>query len=399
MAAAHAIRELDQTGTITVLSEEAFVPYFRPMIPFVISGDKTPTDMALEGCGPYCNSDIVVQTGSKAVSVNTVTKTVAVRDKARLEYEKVLFATGSSPLIPPEIEGTEAAGVFALRSLENAVAMATRVEQTKQAVMLGGGLLNLKTAFALLKRKIKVTLVVYSPEVLSQLMEPEDAALIRASLEDAGLAIKTGVSAEYILADKTGVTGVKLSDGSTVPCQMVCVGKGVKPNTTFLKDSGITIENGIVADQYTRCTLPDTFAAGDVAVTHNPVSGSPVSTALWTNAVEMGWCAGRNMAGKKTCYSGTFGILNATQVADLPFVSMGEVHTRGKDHHVVRCGTQKTLRKLVFSKDGSQLLGAVFVGDIARAGLYRYIIREKMPVAAIAREIINNTLHYGHLVR
>ncbi len=69
------------------------------------------------------------------------------------------------------------------------------------------------------------------------------------------------------------------------------------------------------------------FAAGDVAVTHNPITGEPVVTGLWTNAVEMGRCAGRTMAGSRTAYGGTFGILNATQIGALPFVSMGLVHT------------------------------------------------------------------------
>ena len=249
----------------------------------------------------------------------------------RFGYDKIMFATGSRPFIPPEIQGVAAKGVFALRTLSDAQAMAERAAQTNHAVMLGGGLLNLKTAFALLERGLKVTLVVYSPEVLSQLMEPEDALLIRRALEQAGLTIRTGASAVAVISGDNGVTGVALDDGSELACQMVCIGKGVRPNVDYLEGSGIALEKGIVADRYTAASLPDHFTAGDVAVTHDPVTGNPVSTALWTNAVEMGRCAGLNMAGHKTAYSGTFGILNATQVADMPFVSMGVVHTKGTD--------------------------------------------------------------------
>jgi NAD(P)H-nitrite reductase large subunit len=92
--------------------------------------------------------------------------------------------------------------------------------------MLGGGLLNLKTAFALLELGIKVTLVVYSPEGLSQLMEPEDVGLIRKSLDKAALKIMTGRSAKGIICDKSGVRGVALDDGAEIPCSMVCIGKG-----------------------------------------------------------------------------------------------------------------------------------------------------------------------------
>ncbi len=133
-------------------------------------------------------------------------------------------------------------------------------------------------------------------------------------------------------------------------------------------------------------------------MTFDPVSGDRIMTALWTNAVEMGRCAGLNMAGVRTAYSGSFGILNATQVADAPFVSMGTVHTTGRDLEVHIHQTSDTYRKVVFNREGDRLVGAVFINNITNAGLYRYIIRDRMPVDQIKRQIIDHTLHYGHLV-
>jgi NAD(P)H-nitrite reductase large subunit len=277
--------------------------------------------------------------------------------------------------------------------------MAQRAESTDHAVMLGGGLLNLKAAFALLELGIKVTLVVYSPEVLSQLMEPEDAGLIRKALDKAGLKIMTGRSAKGIISDKSGVTGVALDDGSEIPCRMVCVGKGVRPNIDFLSSSGIAIDKGIVVDKYTAGNNPAIFAAGDVAVTFDSVTGDRIMTALWTNAVEMGRCAGYNMAGIKTAYSGTFGIMNATQVADEPFVSMGIVHTKGADYEIHVSATKSTYRKVVFSPDGERLVGVLFIGDITGAGMYRYVIRENMRIGRMKYHIVNHTLHYGHFLK
>jgi NAD(P)H-nitrite reductase large subunit len=352
--------------------------------------------MAIAGCGPYTGADITVQTGKRVASLDPAAHSVVLEDGSAHGYEKILFATGSRPYIPPEIEGTEAEGVFALRTLADARRMAARVERTEHAVMLGGGLLNLKTAFALLERGLKVTLAVYSPEVLSQLMDPDDALLIRQALNDAGLTVLTGVAASGVTADASGVTGVTLDNGSELSCQMVCIGKGVRPNVEYLEGSGVQVDGGIVADRYTGASQPGTYAAGDVAVTHEPVSGAPIMTALWTNAVEMGRCAGMNMAGIKTAYAGTFGILNATQVADEPFVAMGVVHTGKGDWEIHRKATATTFSKLVFNPEGTQLVGAVFVGDITNAGLYRYVIREKMDVAGFKREIIDRTLHYGH---
>jgi len=355
--------------------------------------------MAMTRSGPYTGTAIHVQTNARVVSYDPGGPCVTLANGTRYGCQKVLFATGSRPHVPPEIQGTDAEGVFALRTLADARHMAARVEQTNHAVMLGGGLLNLKAAFALLERGVKVTLVVYSPKVLSQLMGPDDAGLIRHALERAGLVILTGTAATAIVSDGTGVTGVCLDNGSELACQMVCIGKGVRPNVEFLEGSGVRVADGIVADRYTGVSLPNTFAAGDVAVTFEPVSGAPIMTALWTNAVEMGRCAGLNMAGIKTAYTGTFGILNATQVADQPFVAMGVVHTAGGEYEIHRHGRANTYRKVVFDADGRHLVGAVFVGDIRNAALYRCIICEKMDVARFKGQIIDHTLHYVHLLR
>lgn len=398
MAAAHTIRAQDARGTIAVLSEEPDAPYFRPLIPFLVSGQKRAEDMALNGSGPYTGGDIAVRTGARVAACDPDSRSLTLDDGTCYGYEKVLFATGSRPYVPPEIENTGAEGVFALRTLADARRMAARLDSTTHAVMLGGGLLNLKAAFALLERGMKVTLVVYSPEVLSQLMDPEDAYLIRKALDDAGLAILTGAAATAIQSDASGVTGVALDNGEELACQMVCIGKGVRPNVEFLAGSGVRVDGGIVADRYTAASRPGTYAAGDVAVTHDPISGAPIMTALWTNAVEMGRCAGMNMAGIKTAYTGTFGILNATQVADEPFVAMGVVHTRSGDYEIHRRATATTFRKLVFDPVGNRLVGAVFVGDIRNAGLYRYVIRENMDVAGFKPAIIDHTLHYGHFI-
>jgi len=396
MAAAHTIRKKDKTGVITVLSNEKSAPYFRPMIPYIINGKKQVEDITLAGNGVFTSNNIDVRTDSGVKSVDTSGKIVTTMSNETLSYDKILFATGSRPYMPETINGLDTPGVFSLKTVDDAVGMAQRAQKTDHVIMLGGGILNLKAAFALMEKKIKVTLVVYSPEVLSQLMDSEDAFLIRKALGNAGLTIMTGCSATDIVKDAKGVCGVALNNGKEIPCQMICVGKGVIPNTDFIKNINIEIDKGIVADRHTCCNIEDTYAAGDVAVTYDPETKEKIVTALWTNAVEMGICAGLNMAGQKTEYTGTFGIMNATQVAGEPFVSMGVVHTKNKDVETHINKTDKTYRKIVFNKEGTRLVGALFIGDINNAGMYRYVIREKKPVDKFKTNLINHTLHYGH---
>lgn len=399
MSAAEKISQLESSPSVRVISEEPDTPYFRPMIPFVISRKKSASQISLLGQGPYRSAHIDFHLKSRADTINPEKRTITTENGTSYSYDKLLIATGSSPIIPDTIQGTETKGVFALRTLDDSQKAASRASDTKKAVMLGGGLLNLKTAFALLERKIQVTLVVYSPEILSQLMEPEDASLIRNALDNAGLEILTGVNATDIIAGDNGVQGVHLDDGRELECQMVCIGKGVQPNIQWLNNSGILLQKGVVVNKHTESSIKNIYAAGDVAVTFDPITGNPIITGLWTNAVEMGKCAGANMAGQSTVHGGTFGILNATQVANMPFVSMGIVHTAGTDFEVVTRKTSSSHRKLVFSEDGKKLIGAIFIGDIRNCGLYKSIIKNRTPVNEIKKNLINHRLHYGHFMR
>ncbi len=398
MAAAQTIRDCDPTGMIHMLSAEADAPYFRPMIPFIISRMKTDRQIFLQGQGPYQASDIGLRLNTRAQKIESTGKTVITDSGETIPFDRLLIATGSSPYVPTDIHGRDNEGVFALRTLDDARRAEQRASKTDHAVMLGGGLLNLKAAFALLERGLQVTLVVYSQEVLSQLMEPDDAHLIRAALDNAGLKIITGRGAISVIANGDGVTGLVLDDGSEMTCQMICIGKGVRPNAGWAEGAAIDIDGGVVVDQFTCSSAADIFAAGDVAVTFDPITGDRMVTGLWTNAVEMGRCAGANMAGRPTAYGGTFGILNATQVAQMPFVSMGIVHTSGSKYDVHTHGGAKFYRKIVFSGDGQRLIGALFIGNISNSGLYRLVIRERMAIDGIKRQLIQHTLHYGDLM-
>jgi NAD(P)H-nitrite reductase large subunit len=194
------------------------------------------------------------------------------------------------------------------------------------------------------------------------------------------------------------VSGVALDSGEELSCQMVCIGKGVRPNTDWIDTAAIRVDGGVVVDEYTRTTAEHVHAAGDVAVTFDPITNDPMVTGLWTNAAEMGRCAGTNMAGRPAAYGGTFGILNATQVARMPFVAMGIVHTAGTPYEVHAKSETGAHRKLVFSPEGDRLVGALFVGDIAKAGLYRAVIRERRRVDDIKKKLIDHRLHYGDLL-
>ncbi len=398
MTAAQKIREFDANGHITVLSEEPDTPYFRPMIPFVISGQKQSSDIALIGQGPYVSREIDVHLKTRVESVNTTDYTVSTEGKKKLHYDKLLIASGSRPVIPSEIKNIDCEGVFIARTLEHAKEISKRAEKAKQVVLLGGGMLNIKIAFALLEKGLEITIVELEEEVLPWLMEPDAAKHIHTTLENSGLNVITGTTAKQILSDSHGVRGIILDNGKELQCQMVCIGVGVQPNIDFLLNSGIETNQGVVINQFTESNVSNIYAAGDVAMTIDSITGDRIQSGLWTNAVEMGHTAGSNMTGSSIKYDGVLGILNATQVADMPFVSMGSVHTSGTDYETHVNDGKNVYRKMVFSIDGTKLIGALFIGDIQNAGLYRAIIREKKSIEKIKHHIIHGGLHYGHFM-
>ncbi|MGD9365203.1 MAG: FAD-dependent oxidoreductase [Desulfobacteraceae bacterium] len=256
----------------------------------------------------------------------------------------------------------------------------------------------MKAAMALQQRGLAVTLVEKEEEILPWLMESDAGGRIRRALEDDGVAVITGSTIKAVQTKAQGVCGVVLDNGRELACQLVCIGIGVEPNTACLKNSGIRVDVGVVTDTHTACSVPNVFAAGDVAVTFDPIAGEPVITGLWTNAAEMGRCAGINMTGRSKVYGGTFGILNATQVARMPFVSMGIVHTAGTNCEVHVKASSAAYRKLVFSPEGDRLVGALFVGDIANAGVYRAVIQQRLALNGLKNAVIKHRLHWGHLM-
>ncbi|MGD9212821.1 MAG: FAD-dependent oxidoreductase, partial [Desulfobacteraceae bacterium] len=323
IAAAATIQRYDSTSWITVLSNEIDPPYYRPMLPFLISGEKKATDIALKGYGTFVINGVDIKLNTKVDAINTQRQSVILDNGQELNYDKLLIATGSSPSLPEILKGHTVAGIHTLRTLKQAQFIIQRCRSTRQVVLLGCGMLNIKTAFALLSLGLEVTLVELEKSVLPWLMESDAVTLIH---------------------------------------------------------------------------LENIFAAGDVTARIDFNNNIAIRTGLWTHAVEMGRCAGKNMAGYSSIYKDTYGILNATQIANIPFISIGVVHTAGTDYEYHVISTKNTYHKFVFSSTGNRLIGALFIGDIAGAGLYHHLIQDQVRITDIKSHIIKHRLHYGHLL-
>ncbi|MBU7006911.1 NAD(P)/FAD-dependent oxidoreductase [Phosphitispora fastidiosa] len=393
VSAAETIRGLDKSGQIDIISDERYPAYARCLTSYYLAGQMSDEQMMIRNADFYARNKIILNTGQKATGIDAAARVVRTDNGHVYSYDKLLIATGASPVIP-DIPGAEMKGVFGLRTLDDAKGIAACAGQGGHAVVMGGGFVSLKAAYALLKAGLRVTCIVSSGQILSQMLDREAARILGDLLISHGLDIKFYADAAEIAGESIdGVMtahSVKLTTGETIPADVVIIGKGVTPNTGFLSGSGIDTDRGILVNEHLETTVPDIYAAGDVAQALDILTGQRSINAIWPNAAEQGTAAGRNMAGSPVVYEGSLG-MNSADFFGLSTIAAGNPKAEGDEYEVVKLFPGCNIyRRLVFK--GDNLIGYIMVGKTARAGILTSLIREKVPLGSA-----KNELKQGHI--
>lgn len=382
-AALKAIRNLDRESRVTVVSAEEHCFYYRPMTPLVVKGDKERDDLLYTEKLPDFHT-----VHEKATCLDPKARTITLGQGTPLSYDRLLIATGSSPVIPA-IEGIHGDNVYYLRTLADAEKLRDDARRAKTAVIIGGGLVGVKKAVALKQTGLEVTIIEQQDQILLPRLDRQGAAIVAAKLTDEGITILTGATAAAIDSTAKEVT---LRSGATLAADLLCVAVGVKPNLAWLADSGLTMEKALVVDERMQTSAEHVYAAGDVVQTRDLITGRAMVSALWTNAVDMGRIAGFNMAGGKMKYPGSLEIMNATEIEKLAMISVGDIEPEGPGFEIASRRDGESYRKLVFRND--TLAGAVFLGNIDRAGIYTALIKSGRPLGNLKDKAIRGTLNY-----
>lgn len=400
LSAAQAIREQDKAADIRVISGEQAGPYYRPVIPYLISGQKSEADISYpddrltgKGIAPVLGT---------AIKVDAKKKEVLLASGDRLSYDALLLAMGSVPL-KPLIPGLDGEGAYPLRNRDQAVRIHEAAKAAGSAVVIGGGLVGIKAALALreLRRTTgagprEVTVVEMLPEILNGRIDRQGSRIIRNAVEQEGVTVLTNRGVKKVIRDHGAVTGVKLSSGGTLAADLVVVAAGVRPNLSCLRGSGVRTNKGVLIDGSLRTNVAGIYAAGDVAEGRDLLNGKNAVSGLWGNAVEMGRAAGMNMAGGKVNYPGFLPVMNASEIAGIPFVSAGLIDAEGKKYRTTSRRDGKNYWKLVF--EGDFLVGAVLVGDLKNAGMYTSLIKNHVPIGRARERIEKRSAGYVDLL-
>lgn len=392
ISAAKAIWSGDPGASIEIVSDEKAKPYYRPMIPFLIK--KEDIDITFEN--DLLGKKSVTLVYDRATGIDTGTKGVTLASGKKLSYDKLLLATGSRPVVP-DIPGMKGAGVFTFRKRDEALEIRAYARGRKKALVIGGGLIGLKAAIALKELGLEVTVVEKLPQILLQRLDRKGASVISDVIRKSGISIVTGDSVSEIIREAGNLRAARLSSGLLVESEMVIVAVGTKPDLGLLKDTGIKGNKGILINESLQTSVPGIYAAGDVVEYNDLSTGMPAVSGLWTNAEEMGRLAGKNMAGGNSKYSGFLSVLNSTEFLGVPVMSIGLIEPEEKEYEIITEDNIGSYRKLVFK--GDLLVGAVFIGEVANAGIYTNLIRNKIPIGGLKEEAIKGNLGYIHFLK
>ncbi|HZK18310.1 MAG TPA: FAD-dependent oxidoreductase [Clostridia bacterium] len=377
--AAEAIAKNDPTGEIVMISKEKHMPYSRCLTTYLIAGDIGRDKMFLRPGGHFDQMPAQIINDSEVTAIKPEKKTVVLNNNEELSYDRLLVASGASPA-RPDVPGAEADGVFTLRTLDDADRIMKLALPGKQAVILGGGLVSLKTAYALIKRGLKVRVLVTSPQILSQMLDATAAGLLQKRLEEHGVEFGLNRAVdELVTGDGGQVEAAVLDGGEKMSCNLVVVGKGVRPNVGFLDETGIEINWGVLVNDYLQTSVENIYAAGDVAETTDLLLGSKRVNATWPNATEQGRVAGINMAGGNRKYIGSLA-MNSVEFFGLPAISVGLTRVDEADYevHETYKPERDFYKKLVFRDN--HLVGFTVVGNISAVGILTGLIKYKIDV-------------------
>jgi NAD(P)H-nitrite reductase large subunit len=377
--AARAIREMDATAVIVMVSDETFPPYSRPMISYVLEGAEPHEKLPLFPGNVYENLDITPILGHRVVHLDVKKKSVRLENGADIDFETMLIATGADAR-QIKVPGSELRNVFTMRTQKDVLEQLEAVSQgVENALVLGGGLVGFKAAHALLKRGIKVTMLITSPYPLAMQVDETAGKMILKELETHGLTVKVGVSVTAFDGDDT-VKNARLDSGETLDCDLVIVGKGVDPSLGFIPENDIDMGYGIQVDPYLCSSVPDIYAAGDAAETFDIARQTRWINAIWPEAAVQGRTAGFNMAGRKVVCPGSLG-RNVMRIYGLDVMTMGQANPEDtEDLEIVQAGDENAgaYRRLVFS--GDILVGAVLINQVEQGGVLRAMIENRVPV-------------------
>ena len=300
VAAAHGLREHGWHEKIVLISDEGYLPYDRPALSKgVIAGLKTIEQAEILSKGWIEKNKINFVKGLSVSQINIEAQTATLSDGAKLDFHRLIFATGAYPR-KLGVLGEQLCGVVYLRKAQDALVLKDRLVAGQEIVIIGGGLIGLEVAATAVTLGCKITVVEKSSRLLARVAPAELATAIQTIHEARGVKFIFEGEVEHFEGETT-VSGVKLLKHARLSCDLVLVAVGAAPAIELAEQVGLRVDNGIIVDQFLHSSNESIYAVGDVA-RYLTNEGKLVRLESWKNANDQGECVAQNILGKKLPY-------------------------------------------------------------------------------------------------
>ncbi|MGG0823161.1 FAD-dependent oxidoreductase [Paenibacillus turicensis] len=380
-SAAARLRRLDEDAEIVMFERGPYISFANCGLPYYVGGSIAERSKLVVQTPEAMNSrfNIDIRTESDVISIDAINKKVVVDSKERGQYEEsydaLILSPGAKPIVPP-LPGITSSKIYSLRNIPDVDKIKAKVteQNTKSAVVIGGGFIGVEMAENLREAGLEVTLIEAGPQILAP-FDQEMSTILAKELEEQGINLVFSDRVEGFEEKEQGIA-VKLGSGLMLESEMVLLAIGVTPDTTFLKDSGLELgpRGHIVVDDHMKTNLSDVFAVGDAIEVVDFVNGSKTAVPLAGPANKQGRIAADNVSGLATTYKGTqgtsiikvFGLTGAAtgnnektlQRLNIPY-KLAYVHPNSRASYYP--GATPMTIKLLFSPEG-KVLGAQAIG-------------------------------------
>ena len=350
---------------ITVFGEEPRGSYNRILLGRVLSGGD-PEEITLKPPGWYAERGVTFRSGVRVTHVDPVGRKLATSDGDAHPYDVCVFATGSSPLVPPvkglkSDDGTPRDGVHVFRTIDDCVAIRERAKPGSSAVVVGGGLLGIEAAKALGDLGLHVTVLHLDPVLMNAQLDKFGGELLQRAIEKMGIFVRTGTTADEVLGNGH-VEAVRLRTGEVVPADLVVFACGIVPRVDVARASGVPVKRAILVNDLLATSVPGVYAVGECAEHEGKVYG--LVQPIWEQcAVLADVLTGANPRAR---YLGSK-VYARLKVVGVEVASFGVTDAQFPTDEVVQVFEDRrgVYRKLVV-RDG-KLAGAILVGCAAAA--------------------------------
>ncbi len=369
--AADTLRQQDANARITLIGGENVPPYSRMAIPYFLSKQIGEKGTYLRQDPDHYNNQGIDVIRAHAGAVDTNNKTITLDKGGEVQYDRLLLATGASPIRPP-IEGLDLPGVHTCWTLADARAILDRALKGDDVVLLGAGFIGTIILEALVSRGVKLTVVEMGDRMVPRMMDEVAGTMLKRWCEEQGVKVLTGTQITQITRQKNRLD-ISLSTGKSLQAKLLVIAAGVTPNTGFLAGSDIDTNQGVTVNEFLRTSAMDVYAAGDVAQAKDLSTGEFSVLAIQPVAADHGRIAALNMAGLETPHAGS---LNMNVLDTIGLVSSSFGAWEGvKGGMSTRMGDENGYRYMRLEFDGDRLAGAQAVGFTDHIGIARGLIQ------------------------